>query len=71
MYSIYTSADGEIKAPIINPQRRMCVFVPYKPYLFLALVYLALLCWWVLSHSRFIALIVDFLSLITIVQFLR
>lgn len=37
VYSIYTSA-GEIKAPLIHPQLCVCMFVTYKPYLFLALV---------------------------------
>lgn len=43
VYSIYTSADGEIKAPLIHPELRMCVFVASKPYLFLALVSFELL----------------------------
>lgn len=39
VYSIYTSADGEIKAPLIRLQLCVCVFVIQRPYLFLALEY--------------------------------
>lgn len=39
VYSIYTSADGEIKAPLNCLQLCVCVFVIYRPYLFLALEY--------------------------------
>lgn len=62
MYSIYTSADGEIKAPLIHPPLCLRVFVTFKPCLFLALVHFDLL---LAVATHFIALMVYFLNSIT------